>query len=129
MTDEEWNSIFSLIGRGELDQLEPILDGDNGSEALKGWDNSGMTALRFAVESGSVAAVRYLLGRGADPNQLDQRLGYTPLYNAVDANQLEIAKELLRAGAVPELCLHGLSSAKQLAEDNRLDEFCALFRH
>ena len=79
------------------------------------WDD-GPTALGAAVRSGYAPVVRFLLLRGADPNQFDGK-GRRPLHRALEsrgsliaggvrdprAPASEIVQMLLRAGADPTL--------------------------
>lgn len=64
--------------------------------------------LDVAVEEGQLDAVKFLLKKGANPNQPDYR-GDTPLINVfngrveeIDKVKLEILKTLLNAGADPQ---------------------------
>lgn len=60
---------------------------------------NGTTALMCASENGRLAAVRMLLGAGADATAADAD-GWTPLAFAARGGHLAIAKELLDAGAI-----------------------------
>ncbi|OJJ19531.1 hypothetical protein BKI52_22250 [marine bacterium AO1-C] len=59
----------------------------------------GHTALNRAVFFGQAAVVKYLLQKGANVNQTDQRFALTPLMAAARKNRLELAKLLLEKGA------------------------------
>ncbi len=58
-------------------------------------------ALHLAVCEGSVAGTRRLLRAGADPNEREDREGWTPLHVASGMGQEECASALLEEGADP----------------------------
>ncbi|MEZ4668276.1 MAG: ankyrin repeat domain-containing protein [Anaerolineae bacterium] len=61
----------------------------------------GYTLLKYAAESIKVEMVRALLEMGADTDAETKRYSTTPLYVAVQQDDLEIARLLLEAGANP----------------------------
>lgn len=61
-------------------------------------DVEGGTALMAAARQGDAAAVRRLLGEGADPEERDSE-GCTAMHWAADKGRVEVIKELLAAGA------------------------------
>jgi hypothetical protein len=63
-------------------------------------------ALNYAAINNHVAAVRYLLGRGASIN-LANRTGFTALHHAAEAGAVDALSALLAAGADP-----GIASAR-----------------
>lgn len=87
------NPFLRAIRRGDLDQARALLDGD--PEVLGASGHMGRTALHVAVETGSLDAVRFLIGAGADVNG-ERGRGDTPLFWAPDRT---IAATLLAAGA------------------------------
>ena len=62
------------------------------------------TPLTYAAENGYIAATRFLLQRGANPDgsTLRDKPQWSPLFAAADNNQIECARLLLRAGADPD---------------------------
>ena len=63
-------------------------------------NNSGETALRCAVSGGKVAAVRFLVEKGADKEKADY-FGYTPLSFAACMGFKEIMQYLQEQGSLP----------------------------
>ncbi|XP_052806374.1 ankyrin repeat domain-containing protein 7-like [Mya arenaria] len=72
----------------------PCLQGD-----IDAVDSEGRTLLFYAARYGQVDTVRQLVEAGCDIDQVDA-LGNSPLHEAVDKWQLEIAKIFLRDGKV-----------------------------
>jgi ankyrin repeat protein len=62
----------------------------------------GETPIHTAAALGNVATVRFLLGRGADPNASVEN-GVRLLHYAAKCDSREVAEELLAAGADPRL--------------------------
>ncbi len=60
----------------------------------------GLTPLLYAVRSGCLECVRWLLRRGADVNKPTPE-GITPLISAIDNRHYDVAKYLLQHGANP----------------------------
>ena len=67
-------------------------------EPRKPEHGDGFRPLHWAAESGQSDAVRYLLGRGVNPNA-DGGCGWTPLHLAARAGHLSVVKELVKGGA------------------------------
>ncbi|CAN6272689.1 unnamed protein product [Urochloa humidicola] len=61
-------------------------------------DESGETPLAYALRSGSVETVRFLLDRGADPNKPGEH-GLTALHVAAGAGMCEMIEALISKGA------------------------------
>lgn len=61
-------------------------------------DENNVTALRFAAQFDHLAIVQYLLGRGASTSPVAHD-GRDALNSAVEKRNVEVVRELLRAGA------------------------------
>lgn len=63
-------------------------------------DNSGMTAIHYAVDGGHCSTLEYMINDGADVNEIETTNGWTPLLRAASMNSDEnIAKILCKYGA------------------------------
>lgn len=80
--------------------------------------NSPSTPLSIASQDGDIKLVRFLLDNGADPNYQYEELDPPPLQTALIFNNFEIAEELLRHGADPDLRFyeHNTSVREELIE-------------
>ncbi|NGX58189.1 MAG: Phosphocholine transferase AnkX [Chlamydiae bacterium] len=76
------------------------------------YDYSNKTPLFFAVQSGQVEAVSFLLEHHADPNLRKNEKQCTPLYVAAQTGHFEIVKLLLEHGAEFDAEVRGLSNLK-----------------
>lgn len=63
---------------------------------------NGKTALYLAIESQNLALVKELINKGADVNIKTKYYRVTPLMTAARSGNIEIAKALLDAGALPQ---------------------------
>ena len=63
-------------------------------------DNSGMTALHYAVDGGHCDTIEYMIMDGADPNVIETRNGWTPLLRAATLNaKADVVNVLIKYGA------------------------------
>jgi hypothetical protein len=78
------------------------------------------TALHLAVHDKKYQSAKRLLEKGASANALDMRLT-TPLYDAISANDTDMANLLLDNGADPNLRAFG-KSIQDFSHSNEMDE-------
>jgi ankyrin repeat protein len=92
--------VVSHAALGDITRLGRELDDD--PAALNAHNRPGATPLTAAVAHGRLETVRFLLGRGANPNAPDGD-GIQPLHWVARSGRddLAIARELLAAGANP----------------------------
>ena len=64
------------------------------------YEPMGWTALHYMVESNLLESAKWLLKKGANPNQQDSR-GWTPLLLAVDAEGDSGTQEWVKSGTSP----------------------------
>lgn len=62
-----------------------------------GWPRAGWTALHYCASFGFADLIRAIIDRGGDVNALDDE-GRTPLRIAIEANQQQVASQLLQIG-------------------------------
>ena len=81
---------------GDLESLKAMLDVDK--ELLYGKDWDDYTVLHAAAFEGQTDVVQYLLGKGADANEVDSD-GITALMKAAVRGHIDVVKVLVEAGA------------------------------
>jgi ankyrin repeat protein/catechol 2,3-dioxygenase-like lactoylglutathione lyase family enzyme len=87
---------FEAASNGDVETLRALLADDR---SLVRAENRGRKALHAASERGQVAAVRYLLEHGADPNAREVGDNASPLHFAAGHGHLETVRALLDAGS------------------------------
>ena len=86
--------LLELCAIGDLDAVMSVLASD--PNWMKQRDRRGLTALHHAARCGHVEVIEQLINRGADLEAAN-RHGHVPLSVAVEANQLDAVKRLLRS--------------------------------
>ena len=79
---------------------------------------TGVQAIHLAAQAGDPAAVRALVGRGADVNARDQTHGRTPLVFAASQNRLDVITLLLASGADALLATTVIDYAERSRQDS-----------
>ncbi len=79
-------------------------------------DRMGQSPTHFAAEFGHVAALRWLLELGADPNALSDSSDSSPLHAAAEWDHVECACTLLALGADTNPMDHGLRQPIHVAK-------------
>lgn len=117
--------MIDAAGKGDVEAVGRFLDGGMDVN-VKGL--GGLTALGVAVDYKQLEMVRYLLGRGADPNL---KSGATlPLGDAVDGELVEVVRVLLEGGADPNAsALFGATPLTDAADEGRLEVLRLLLEH
>jgi ankyrin repeat protein len=88
---------------------------------IDGYDKHGRTALLKAIKAGKKAEVQFLLDQGADINKPERASKATPLYFAINFNQLEIARLLIaRKAKINQAEKNGVSPFYKAMEDKNL---------
>ena len=91
--------VFEAASIGDLDQLKALINQD--PSLAKSYSPDGFTALALASYVGQKGSVEYLTENGSDVNAIAKNeTGFTALTGAASQNQNEIAKILVKKGAV-----------------------------
>lgn len=88
--------IHEAAQTGDLERVQALLA--ESPEQVNADGGQG-TPLHMAIAGGQRAVAQYLLANGADPNAQEPRIGFTPLHFCVYAQQLELGRLLIAAGA------------------------------
>lgn len=89
-----FTSLTHAISINDLNRVKSILDTGYDPKRIDSQD-----ALRVAVNCGYTEIAEYLLKAGANPNIVDERSGWTPLFTARREAGIEITRLLLSHGA------------------------------
>ena len=79
---------------GDYEQVEQLMDGVD----INAKDDSGVTALMYAIWNGHIEIAKLLLERGAEVNVQDSG-GWSPLMYAAWKGYSDVAKLMLEKGA------------------------------
>jgi ankyrin repeat protein len=90
------NDWFRAASDGDIPKLKMMLI--EAHQLLNSSDSAGLTALHYAVTSGAVSTVVYLLESGADMTRRT-KVGETAVLKAAAAGQIHCVETLLRFGA------------------------------
>ena len=116
--------LLEAAEQGNVEQVKKLIDQGVNSNAR--WGVIALTPLIFAVKSGSLEVVRYLLEHGADVNSLAFHAlaykGWSALHEAAYKNHPEIVKLLLKYGADPYLKANKKFTALDLAKQRGYQE-------
>jgi len=111
--------LFEAVCRGDLMEAQACLKAGADMNEL---DEEGWTALHYAVASGHVEICEALIEFGADLEVQLPDLS-TPLMLAADEGNLQLARLLLRSGALPGWRDDGGFSAQDRCDANLRAEF------
>lgn len=96
-------SLHAAASRGDVARLQVLLDEADGLACLETYNRLGWTPVGCAAAAGQAEALRYLLGRGADPDGCNEdQIAYTPLAVAAKDKHVEAIQVLLEFGANPD---------------------------
>jgi len=93
--------IWTAAINNDVSRIKHIL-ATRGHEEVNSRDSSGLTGLHYAARSGSLEALRLLIGSGADVNARANS-GASPIHRAAYMGHEEIVQLLIGNGADPEV--------------------------
>jgi ankyrin repeat protein len=96
---DHWTALMAASRQGNLEVVQALLAAKADVNAGAGPGEDGITALFLASDRGGLAVVQALLAAKADPSTKVAKMGATPLIQAVQSNDWDVARALLKAGA------------------------------
>jgi ankyrin repeat protein len=94
------SALLTAIKEAEADTVALLLDHQASPNTL---DGNGVSVLELAAAAGDVANVDLLVKAGATIDPAKAKASSNPLKHAVQRNSPEMARQLLRAGCLPDL--------------------------
>ena len=122
-------SLFEACAVGKFDAATLLIF--QNPEAVNEFSEDGFTPLGLACYFGHEDLARFLVLKGADVN-LASKNGFNvfPIHSAVAANNINITKMLLDAGAYPNVCQKaGLAPLHTAAELGNIELIILLLEH
>ena len=110
--------LYEAILMQDFPQVQSILSQGANASARE----NGRPLLGWAAQSGNIKIVAALLKAGANPNDADTGVGHTPLMRAIETQQVEIAKLLLKLKANPNAVAKDGKSCLSLAIESKKPE-------
>ncbi|HKW63398.1 MAG TPA: ankyrin repeat domain-containing protein [Candidatus Acidoferrum sp.] len=92
------NKFVQALWEGDLKLAGTLLA--NFADVNQGYEPTGWTALHYAVENNVLESAKWLLEKGASPNQKDAS-GWTPLLLAIDMEGDGGGQKWVKSGAFP----------------------------
>ena len=92
------NKFVQALWDNDVKLAETLLP--NFADINRGYEPTGWTALHFTVENNCIESAKWLLEKGADPNQQDSS-GWTPLLLAIDMEGDSGGQEWVKSGKFP----------------------------
>ena len=102
--------------RGHAPVVARLLEAGSKPKAVTA---TGVQAIHLAAQAGSADAIRFLIDRGADPNERDTTHGRTALVFAASQNRLEAMRMLIEKGANSRLETTVIDYAQRQSADNQ----------
>lgn len=110
--------LFQAVLAQDFPQVQSLLS----SGAAASYRENGRPMLGWAAQSGNIKVVAALLKAGANPNEADSGVGHTPLMRAIETQQIEITKLLLKLKADPNLTAQDGKSCLTMAIESKKPE-------
>lgn len=118
-------AVLAAGQKNKVEALDTLVDW--GVPLLSAKDLNGQKVFHLAAAAGAELTVKYLLHHGVEVGDIDAYTGKNAMQLALKANQLEVVRELLRAGAdIPlDADAPGLAA---LVREMRLENMAAALR-
>ena len=89
--------IFDAVKKNDVAKVKELIEKE--PQQIQAKDRQGFSLLNSACNLGHIEIINFLIGKGADINQLAGRLDLTPLMECARTGNLEVAKLLVEKGA------------------------------